>query len=202
MSTQFVTFGDLVRLQFYHQNGQFAGFLSGNRNQNAVIDDNRTNALVMCVAPFGFFAEDEEMKGRSLNSAPFILQQLTWHPGSIIAGDRNVMIARDSGVMLRNIDISNRDDVMTMLKVYSTEKPQIENNPRYGEKYYMSIGENQKFFIGTQYPYIRLGSSPGYLVSFEFAGSLEPSRNFPFSQSHQPYGSLQGMCTKCHKCTR
>jgi hypothetical protein len=206
MSREYIVFGDLVRVKLYDSPTKFSGYMTSNKIKNAIVDSNIENAMLFCVTPFGSFAEDEAMLGRSFNSTPIVLQQLTWHPGNVIGGERNVPIAEFGSVQYQSMDISNRDDTRSMVNFYDTTKPQLVHNPKYNTKYYMTLGEASEFLINNRDPFIKLSNSPrnyGYHVELEFDGSIEnSSRNYPHSQAYAPYGSLEGLCNKCTKCTR
>lgn len=211
---QFIVFGDIVSVKVYYPNGQLAGYFSGNTNKNAIVNN---NPMFFCMTPFGFFAEDEELKGRSLNSVPIVFQQLTWKPGCILSGERGVPIAESGNVVIQQMDISTRDDFRSQVRFYEiADNPKIVNNPHYDTPYYVTLSDEQLFLTSENHPYLHASSSllkngvplkkgaplNAYIFKLQLEGSLEKSRNFPFSQTYAPFGSLQGMCTKCTKCTR
>lgn len=200
----YVVFGDLVKVKL--SNSYKSGYLTSNRLRNAIVAPDEGDAMIFCTAPFGFFAEDEEMLGRSFNSAPIILQQLIWHPGVVIGGDRNMLIADDNASAgYQQMDITTQNDPRALIYFFDTKQPKRVNNPKYGEKYFMTLGYNQEF-LTSQDSFVKLSKSPlekGFNVQLEFAGSISnSSRNYPFSQAYAPYGDLAGKCNKCTKCTR
>lgn len=200
----FVTFSDIVHLRAYDSNN-FLGFVTCDERGMAGVSRDPGRAINFCVTPHRFFAEDLELRDTTIRGTPITLQQLTWIPGYVWCDDRSMLILDGMVPSLERMDITNVTDERAVVEFFETATPQLAMNPRYRERYYMTL--NGRFLTSMNG---RLGTaqSPvphGITVSMHFVATLgeDQAKNFPHSQAYQPYTTLPSQCTRsCYKCKK